>query len=85
MSTSPRPLTGVVSDVGLPLPDGTGRTPPARGEGGGPRPPAKRIANARIAVVMLLVGETMLFTALIGAYLVFRFGSVVWPPTNSNR
>ncbi len=29
---------------------------------------------------MLLVAETMFFAGLIGAYLVFRVGSVVWPP-----
>jgi heme/copper-type cytochrome/quinol oxidase subunit 3 len=42
-------------------------------------------SNARIAVVMLLVAETMFFAGLIGAYLVFRFGSVVWPPPNLPR
>jgi heme/copper-type cytochrome/quinol oxidase subunit 3 len=39
-------------------------------------------SNGRIAVVMLLVAETMFFAGLVGAYLVFRFGSVVWPPPN---
>jgi heme/copper-type cytochrome/quinol oxidase subunit 3 len=34
---------------------------------------------------MLLVSETMFFAGLIGAYLVFRFGSVVWPPPNLPR
>ena len=29
---------------------------------------------------MFLVAETMFFTGLIGAYLVFRVGSIVWPP-----
>jgi heme/copper-type cytochrome/quinol oxidase subunit 3 len=31
---------------------------------------------------MLLVAESMFFAGLIGAYLVFRFGSAVWPPPN---
>jgi len=34
---------------------------------------------------MLLVAETMFFAGLIGAYLVFRFGSVAWPPPNLPR
>lgn len=42
-------------------------------------------SNARIAIVMLLVAEIMFFAGLIGAYLVFRFGSVVWPPPNLPR
>lgn len=38
------------------------------------------LSNARIAIAMLLVAESMFFAGLIGAYLVFRVGSVVWPP-----
>jgi cytochrome c oxidase subunit III len=50
-------------------------------EGGPRRPPTgSRPSNARVAVAMLLVAETMFFAGLIGAYLVFRVGSVVWPP-----
>jgi cytochrome c oxidase subunit 3 len=48
-------------------------------------PTAPPISNTRIAVVMLLVAETMFFTGLIGAYLVFRVGSTVWPPPNLPR
>src|SRR5690606_27054308 len=36
--------------------------------------------NARVAIAMFLVAESMFFAGLIGAYLVFRVGSVVWPP-----
>ena len=36
-------------------------------------------------MVMFLVAETMFFSGLIGAYLVFRFGSRVWPPPNLPR
>lgn len=43
------------------------------------------VSNARIAVVMLLVAETMFFAGLIGAYLVFRYGSAVWPPPSLPR
>jgi heme/copper-type cytochrome/quinol oxidase subunit 3 len=33
-------------------------------------------------MVMALAAETMFFAGLIGAYLVIRFGSAVWPPPN---
>jgi len=38
------------------------------------------VSNARVAIAMFLVAESMFFAGLIGAYLVFRVGSVVWPP-----
>jgi len=50
--------------------------------GGGPPPPPVSeppVSNARLGMLMLIGAETMLFTGLIGAYLVFRFGSVTWP------
>ncbi|MGH7963414.1 MAG: cytochrome c oxidase subunit 3 [Candidatus Binatia bacterium] len=50
--------------------------------GGGPPPPPLSeplVSNARLGMLMLIGAETMLFTGLIGAYLVFRFGSVAWP------
>jgi cytochrome c oxidase subunit 3 len=43
------------------------------------------VSNARIAIVMLLVAETMFFAGLIGAYLVFRYGTAVWPPPSLPR
>ena len=46
---------------------------------------APPVSNARIAVVALLVAESMLFSGLIGAYLVFRVGTVTWPPPNLPR
>lgn len=50
-------------------------------EGGPRRPPSSRpVSNARVAVAMLLVAESMFFAGLVGAYLVFRVGSAVWPP-----
>jgi heme/copper-type cytochrome/quinol oxidase subunit 3 len=54
------------------------------------RPPeapaaAPPISNARLAMVMLLVGEVMFFAGLIGAYLVFRVGSTAWPPPTLPR
>ena len=49
--------------------------------GGGPPPPSPEppVSNARLGMVMLIGAETMLFTGLIGAYVMFRFGSVAWP------
>ena len=38
------------------------------------------ISNARLGLILFLAGETMLFGGLIGAFLVFRFGAVAWPP-----
>ncbi len=50
--------------------------------GGGPpsspvSPPP--VSNAHLGMLMLIGAETMLFAGLIGAYVVFRFGSVAWP------
>lgn len=53
---------------------------PRKGGRGGPPGRSLKVSNARVAVAMLLVAETMFFAGLIGAYLVFRVGSVAWPP-----
>jgi heme/copper-type cytochrome/quinol oxidase subunit 3 len=45
-------------------------------------PTATPISNAQIAMVMLLVAETMFFAGLIGAYLLFRVSSMEWPPAD---
>lgn len=50
----------------------------------GPRPEV-RLSNGRVAVAMLLGAETMLFTPLIGAYMVLRSASPVWPPIDQPR
>ena len=50
--------------------------------GGGP-PEASRepvVTNARLGLLMFLGAEAMFFAGLIGAFLVFRLGSSVWPP-----
>ncbi len=53
---------------------GGGKTPP-------PVEPTRPVgSNAWVAMVMLLGAETMFFAGLIGAYLVFRLSSAVWPP-----
>ena len=54
---------------------------------GGGRPPAPPVRpntpianNAWLAVLMFLGAEAMFFAGLIGAFLVFRIASPVWPP-----
>ena len=44
------------------------------------RPNAPVGSNAWLAVLMFLGAEAMFFAGLIGAYIVFRLGSPVWPP-----
>lgn len=43
------------------------------------------MGNGRIAIVMLIAAETMLFTGLIGAYVVLRGTSGPWPPPGQPR
>jgi cytochrome c oxidase subunit 3 len=43
------------------------------------------VSNARLAVLMLLAAETMLFVGLLGAYVVFRVASASWPPPGLPR
>jgi len=56
------------------------------GFGGGEPPPppvrpnAQIASNAWLAVLMLLGAEAMFFAGLIGAFLVFRIASPIWPP-----
>ena len=38
------------------------------------------LSNARLGILILLGAETMLFSGLIGTFLVFRVGNVTWPP-----
>ena len=53
--------------------------------GGPPTPPPVRPntpigSNAWLATLMFLGAEAMFFAGLMGAFLVFRLGSEVWPP-----
>ena len=59
--------------------------PPANGDGGddsGDSPPARKplLGNAQLAMLVLIAGELMFFSGLIGAFLVFRFSGKPWPP-----
>ncbi len=54
--------------------------------GGGPPGPTDRpVSSGRIAIVMLIAAETMLFTGLIGAYMVLRGSAPSWPPPDQPR
>jgi len=41
---------------------------------------ARSMSNARLGILVLLGAETMLFSGLLGTFLVFRVGNVTWPP-----
>ena len=55
--------------------------------GGGPPPPRPEplVSNAHLGMLIFIAAEAMFFTGLIGAFLVFRFGSVTWPPPDQPR
>jgi cytochrome c oxidase subunit III len=57
---------------------------PAFGGGEPPAPPVRPNlpigSNAWIAILMFLGAEAMFFAGLIGAYIVFRVSSAIWPP-----
>ncbi len=58
--------------------------PPSRGNGGGDGSPGPGagppLSNARLGMLMLMTGESMLFGGLIAAFLVLRLGASQWPP-----
>lgn len=84
------PVTG--EPVELPSDRGTGpparQGPPFRDD---PRPPAPApwdgpaVSNARLGMLIFLAFEAMLFAGLIGTFVVFRFGSALWPPAGQPR
>ncbi len=49
-----------------------------------PAPPPV-VSNARLAMLGLIVAETMLFAGFIGMFLVFRLSAPAWPPPNLPR
>lgn len=56
--------------------------PRSSSNGSKPEPP---VSNARLGMLGFLACEAMLFAGLIGAFLVYRFGSEVWPPPGQPR
>jgi cytochrome c oxidase subunit III len=54
------------------------RLPPAQ-----PREPV--VSNTRLAIVIVIATEIMLFAGLIGAYIVFRLAAREWPPGDLPR
>lgn len=64
--------------------------PPGTHEGNGdgeraPGPDGRPLSNARLAMLMLLGGESMFFGGLVLAFLQLRLGAAVWPPTGQPR
>jgi heme/copper-type cytochrome/quinol oxidase subunit 3 len=43
------------------------------------------ISSGRIAVLIVIASESMLFSGLIGSFLVYRLGSAFWPPPGLPR
>lgn len=71
---------GTAANQAIDYPSGQVARVPSFG-GGPPTPPSPGppVSNARLGMLMLIGAETMLFAGLIGAYVMFRFGSVAWP------
>ncbi len=66
---------------GPPAPPGD---PPVGGDDPIPEPegdsPRSVVGNGYIGIAVFLGAEAMFFAGLIGAFLVFRYGSQIWPP-----
>lgn len=87
-------IVEVVVDERLEVPSSLSRRlPPSPGPpfGKDPLPPspapstAPPVSNARLGMVIFLAFEGMVFAGLIGAFLVFRFATTVWPPVGQPR
>jgi len=55
------------------------------GGGGGSGTEETFISNGQLAILMLLAAESMLFSGLIGSFLVYRLGAAFWPPPGLPR
>src|SRR5271170_4660358 len=53
--------------------------------GGGDDREAPIISNGRLAVLILLASEAMLFAGFIGSFLVYKIGAPFWPPPGLPR
>ena len=52
---------------------------------GGDRGERRYISNGMIAILMVIASEMMLFSGLIGSFLIFRLQAAFWPPPNLPR
>lgn len=87
-------VVDVVAEEGLEVPSGLGEGPPPPSEppfdddpfpsSPGPKP-GPPVSNAHLGMLIFLAFETMFFAGLIGAFLVFRLGSALWPPLGWSR
>ncbi len=50
-----------------------------------PADSAPLVSNTQLAIVIVIVGETMLFAGMVGMYLVFRLSAPAWPPPDLPR
>ncbi len=76
--TEERANTLVQDYGGTPPPIGAGPSDP--GNGGRQDSSGKSHANAILAMALFLGADVMFFAGLIGAFVVFRFGALHWPP-----
>jgi heme/copper-type cytochrome/quinol oxidase subunit 3 len=53
--------------------------------GGGEQTERPFISNAMLAVLMIIASEMMLFSGLIGSFLIFRLSAPFWPPPGLPR
>jgi cytochrome c oxidase subunit 3 len=50
-----------------------------------PPSPEPVVSNTRLAIIIVITAEAMLFSGLIGMYLVFRVAAPTWPPPDLPR
>jgi heme/copper-type cytochrome/quinol oxidase subunit 3 len=55
------------------------------GDDGDPRAAKPFIGSAYIAMLLFIGADVMFFAGLIGAFIVFRFGAMQWPPLGQPR
>jgi len=59
--------------------------PPRRGAAPGDETERRFISNGMLAVLMVIGTEMMLFSALIGSFIIFRMQAAFWPPPTQPR
>ena len=69
-----------IGDFGEGPPSSFSREPGDDNHGNENRNDEPPVGNVYIAMLLFIGAEVMLFAGLIGAFIVFRFGSSMWPP-----